>query len=115
MENTNLSVQFFGMKPTRTLVRYVERQVEKWVEREQFAGSSPRDAKIHVLIEREETDSHYFCSIEVKRGLDQWRSYEGDRSLHDALKNALRNLKPSKPGPVLIVGTKPREESQLAV
>ncbi len=108
MESMSSSVQFFGMKPTRTLVRYVERQVEKWVEREQFSGSSPRDAKVHVLIEREETGSFYYCSIEVSQGSDRWRSYESDRSLHDALKSALRNLKPSKPGPVLVAGTRPR-------
>ncbi len=96
MENGKRTVQFFGMKPTRTLLRYVERQVEKWIEREQRSAVPPEDPEFHVQIEREESGAYYYCAIEIKIRSDEWRSYESDRSLHDALKNALRDLKPAR-------------------
>lgn len=94
MKSNEESIQFIGMKPTRTLLRYVKRQLEKWLDRE-FSGVL-RDGNFEysVQIEREETGSYYYCAISLKMNFKEWRSYGSERTLHEALKLALRDLKP---------------------
>ncbi len=63
-----------------------------WTNLDQGRERRPKQWKI----ESEESGAYYYCAIEIKIRSDEWRSYESDRSLHDALKNALRDLKPAR-------------------
>ena len=93
MDTVKGRVVFFGMKATRALQRYAERQVEKWIEREQTLLFLPKAAIFTVQVERSNEFPHYECAIEVKIGAREWRSIEGGRTLQDALKTALTQLK----------------------
>ena len=93
MTTINGRVQFSGMRPTRSLQRDVERQIEKWIEREQSLLFLPRTGSFVAHIERTSEFPYYECALEIAIGAREWRSFEGGRTLHDALKSALRHLK----------------------
>lgn len=86
-------IRFVGMKPTRSLLRFVERQVKKWISREQGLLFLPKSADYKVRVEREENYPYYQCDVEVCIGSRRWHSFECGRTLHDALTHALRRMK----------------------
>jgi len=92
----NGRVEFFGMKPTRSLQRHVERQIEKWIERQQTLLFFPKTGNFSVQIERATECPKYECAIEVRIGTREWRSYEEGRTLQDALMATLKHLKISQ-------------------
>ncbi len=85
-------ILFIGMKPKRSVQRYVECEIEKWIEREQSA-LMPGRAEYQIKVEREETHPFYHCSIDLGLGPCTLKAQEGGRSLHVALSNALRRLR----------------------
>lgn len=93
-------ILFVSMKPKRSMVRYVECELEKWVDREQSA-LVPGRAEYEVRIEREESSPYYHCFVDMGFGPCRLRSQEGGKTLQVALNNALRRLRVvSTPPPV---------------
>lgn len=92
MNDVKGNTQFFGMKPTRSLQRYVERQIEKWIERQQTLLFFPKSGSYEVQIERTSEFPYYECALEVRLGGREWRGRDSGRTLHDALNGALRRL-----------------------
>lgn len=90
----NEKIVFFGIKPTRPLIRFVETHVEKWIARKQSLFFLSRSADYSVQIEHEVDYPHYHCTIKIRIGSREWAGYETGRSLHDALTRALQQIKP---------------------
>ncbi len=94
-------ISFYGLKPTRTLEREIEKRVDKWIRREQ-GGHTHHKWDYAVEIERVGTPHVYYCSIRMIRsplfgapllGSDEWRSHGTGKTLHDALTDAFKNIR----------------------
>lgn len=85
-------ILFIGMKPKKTLARYVECELEKWISQEQSA-LMPERAEYRVEVACEEVHPYYQCSVEVGFGPYKLRSNEGGKTLQAALSNALRRMR----------------------
>ncbi|MGE4232643.1 MAG: hypothetical protein AB7F43_04865 [Bacteriovoracia bacterium] len=99
-------IQFVGIKPTRSLFRYVELQVEKWISRERSLLFLPKSADYKVRVERDKAYPHYQCNVEVRIGSKRWHSFECGRTLHDTLNHALRHMR--------LITTLPQRHTDLA-
>jgi hypothetical protein len=73
-ENQTGTVEFLGMKPARSLFRFVERQVEKWIERERSLLFLPRVAHYNVQVEKTAEHPLYQCAMRITIGSREWRS-----------------------------------------
>jgi len=98
---TGKRILFVGMKPKKSVSRYVEREVEKWISQEQSALISGR-AEYFVEVAREEAFPFYQCSVEVGFGPYQMRSNEGGKTLEAALSNSLRRMRVVAPSGIRV-------------
>jgi hypothetical protein len=87
-----------GLKPSKSVIRSIERQVEKWIETEGRPLSPHTDhaGNYTVRVEAEEWRHFVHCSLQVKIGSNEWHSEESAKSLHDVLSRAIRHLKPTQ-------------------
>lgn len=86
-------IQFFGIIPTRSLLRFVEAKIKKWIERELIYRDCPKNLTYHIQVERDETFPYYECAAEVQIDSHEWRGHGSGRTLHEALNRALKHLK----------------------
>jgi hypothetical protein len=63
--------------------RFVKRQVEKWIARDQSLLFLPRDRQ----------GPFYACEVQIKIGSREWESHEYGRSLQDALTQSLAHMR----------------------
>ncbi len=77
-----------GIKPKRSLIRFVQKQVEKWIGAPEL--SAPQ--RYSVLIDRYR-DHRVECSIVVKSQDREWHIQEWGNSIPDALSRGLRHLR----------------------
>jgi len=91
MEDEN-QIQLIGIKPNKSLFRFVERHIEKWISRERSLLFLPNRSSYRVTIERE-ADHCYFCHLQVTIGPRTWESYANERTFQEALLHAIRQLK----------------------
>lgn len=93
MEDKSKQVVVYGVKPHRVLLRSIERQVEKWIEREQSLLFLPKHAEYRVEVEKEDTDPFFGCSLKIRIGSREWRSHEGGKTIQEAVSQALKRLR----------------------
>ncbi|MGE4108426.1 MAG: hypothetical protein AB7F66_14565 [Bacteriovoracia bacterium] len=93
MDDKNKRIQIIGTKATRSFQRFIERQVEKWISRNQTSLPPPRPSNYRVTVEREDEHPYYHCDIEVRIANKYWRGFEGGRNIQEALAHALRHMK----------------------
>jgi hypothetical protein len=84
-----------GMKPTKAFERFVEKQVEKWISREQSLLFLPKESTYEVTFEREVDPPSADCHLRVQIGAKIWESYDTGKTAQEALLKALQGLRPS--------------------
>jgi hypothetical protein len=72
---------FLGLKPTKALESFVQKQIEKWINREQSLLFLPKESSYEVTLERE-------------IGNKIWESYDTGKTVEDALLKAIQGLRP---------------------
>lgn len=87
------SLTFTGVNPTRSMIRYVQRQIAKWIEHEcGVSGGCAEYARYRVHIDRSAIYPYYSCTIDCDLGGKPYRSVESGRTLHEAMAQALKHL-----------------------
>ncbi|HAR41790.1 MAG TPA: hypothetical protein DCS07_04050 [Bdellovibrionales bacterium] len=89
-------VRFYGFKGSRALARQLERRIEKWIAREQ--GWRYRGSEWQYLLEIEELDSSYQCSILIQTGSQELQSQDTGKTIQDAMTLALKHLRSTTAG-----------------
>lgn len=82
------TVTIHGMKPKKSLVRYVQKQVEKWLSEPTL--SDPPEYQVEIDKYREACVE---CSLVVRAKQGEWRIQEWGNSIPDALSRGLRHLR----------------------
>src|SRR4051794_5336274 len=90
----NNTIIISGAKRTKILVRFIERQLEKWIFRETSAMNFQKEASYEVKLECEVNPPYWSCRVRVKIGSSSWENCESRKSLRDALLQTLRRMKP---------------------
>jgi len=85
-------VQFYGMKPSRHLVKEVKRRIEKWIQREQGWLYCGKAWRYSVEIEQVGSPHYYQCFIFLQTDAKEWSTQGSGRSFQDSITNALKNL-----------------------
>lgn len=93
MEDRKNGIVIRGIKAHRALVRSIECQIEKWIEREQDLQFLPRHREYKVEVDREDEQPFFHCSIKIRIGSREWRSYEGGKTIQESVSQALRHLR----------------------
>lgn len=96
MEDTKSEITFTGVNPPHATSKIIERHVQKWIDREQSLLFLPKRASFTVHIDREDY-RFYICQIEVQVGSREWSGLEEGRSIHEAVLNTLKHMKPKEP------------------
>ena len=94
MINGENKIVFVGMKPTKTLERFVQKQIEKWINREQSLLFLPKKSFYEVTLEREIDPPSADCHLRIQIGTKIWESYDTGKTLQDALLKAIQDLRP---------------------
>ncbi len=77
-----------GVKPTRTVMRTIQRLLAKWIARE---SSGPKEAQYSVHLEQEGTQRTN-CRVRIQIGAREWDGQADGRSIQEALLNTLSHL-----------------------
>lgn len=85
-------IVFRGYKASRTVVRLIENQVEKWIRREMGVHLLPENLRYRIEIEKETGLPFFSCLLKVQLGSREWRSRESGRTLPDALAHCLKRI-----------------------
>lgn len=93
MKNLN-EVRIYGLKPSRSLLRQIERRMEKWGESDDARKFIGRTWSYSLEVERIDT-SMFHCWLQIKTETAAWRSQDSGKTIHAAISNALRRLKPA--------------------
>lgn len=92
MMNKSECIQFVGIKPTRALLRCVEKQVKKWINRYDSFESISNKVDYLVRIERDESHPHCLCAMRIRVAGSYLHSFETGRTVQEALKRAIERL-----------------------
>ena len=95
MEQDNNLIQFYGIKPTKALLGFVKKKVEKWIAREQSLLFLPKVSNYSVNIERDvdSRDPFYSCHIRVTIGTRVFESRHSAEAAQEAVLQALRSMR----------------------
>jgi hypothetical protein len=85
---------FLGLKPTKALESFVQKQIEKWINREQSLLFLPKESSYEVTLEREIDPPSSDCHLRVQIGNKIWESYDTGKTVEDALLKAIQGLRP---------------------
>ena len=96
MNYTEKQIVFYGVKPTKSLRKLVEKQVERWMSRQRALLSLPRHAQYRVIIERERDLPFTTCQLRFQIGPRVWESQAVGKAAQDALFHGLHRLKPPR-------------------
>ena len=94
MEERGKEILFYGMKPSKAVVRVIERQLEKWTARK-IPSRSLRDEAAYRVSFEPESGGCLCCSVQVQVGSENWVGQDVGKSAQDALFNALQHLSKS--------------------
>jgi len=100
--NTKNTITFYGIRATRAMEREIERRLDKWICNEQgwLRGGNPWTYSIEI--ERDGSPHFYHCYLRII-GEEEWSSHGTGKTLHDAITDALKSIRPA------IVGKLPYE------
>lgn len=93
MEGIKGRIRVFGTKPSKALMRFMKRQLEKWVEREQTLLFLPKDFSYEIKIDREPEESFFSCQISIRVGSREWTAYDGGKSIQVAFIRAYHHIR----------------------
>jgi hypothetical protein len=96
MEDTKNRITFTGVNPPHATQKFIERHILKWINREQSLLYPAKQASYTAHIDREEY-RYYTCHIEIQIGAQEWSGLEEGRSIHEAVLNTIKRLKPKYP------------------
>lgn len=85
-------IRLIGIQPTKSLFRFIENRIEKWISQQQGLLLFPAQGCYHVVIDRE-TEHLYCCHLKITLGSRTWESYAGEKTLQDALLKAIKRLR----------------------
>ena len=94
MSQEGSQIVFLGMKATKALERFVQKQMEKWINREQSLLFLPEESSYEVTLERETDPPTSDCHLRVQIGTKMWESYDRGKTVQDALLKAIPGLRP---------------------
>lgn len=86
------NIELNGVRTTKPLLRFISRQVERWIERQQSLLFLSRDSSYTVSIDREVSEPYFSCQLEVKIGSRKWVSAQSGKSIQMALSMAIKHL-----------------------
>lgn len=92
MEDLKSKITFSGVNPPHATSKIIERQIQKWIDREQSLLFLPKRASYTAHIDREDY-RFYTCHIEIQIGSREWSGIEEGRSIHEAVQNTLKYMK----------------------
>lgn len=93
MEDNQNRIVIRGLKAHRSLVRSIECQVEKWIERERSLLFLSKQSEYRVEVDKEDEHPFFHCSIRIRIGSREWRSREGGKTIQESVGQALRHLR----------------------
>lgn len=96
MSEAKMRLNVYDMKPSKSLQRMVQKQVEKWIAREQSLLFLPKECSYDVTIDREPHLSLTTCELRVHIGSKIWESHEVGKTAEHALIGAIQRLRPSQ-------------------
>ncbi len=95
MSDARKQVSFYGMKPTKSQQRLVQKQIEKWISLNKEAVMLPSESSYHAIIDHERNLPLASCRLEIQMDGKSWVSFDTGKSFQDALFHALKHLRMS--------------------
>lgn len=92
MEDWKSKVTFSGVNPSHATSKVVERQIQKWIDRQRSLSLLPKRASYTAHLDRE-GERLYTCHIEIQIGSREWIGLEEGRSIHEAVQITLKYMR----------------------
>lgn len=94
-DNISGKLSFDGIEPSNICKKIVERQIEKWIRHEQsLLFSSKKHLAFYTAHICREDYRYYTCHLEIDIGRREFTGLGEGRSIHEAVSNTLKHLKP---------------------
>lgn len=92
-------IRFIGIKPNRALEKVVEREMDRWAQKETAAPVKDSWYEVKLTKESETLSStpFYYCSVDAEVGACRWIAAEAGRTPLDALSKALKRVRVREP------------------